>query len=348
MDNPKAPSRRISLAMLTPDHFTLALVGTVILASILPARGALIPTVDVVGRCSIVLLFFLHGANLSRDAVMRSFGQWKLHLTVLSSTYLLFPLIGIALAPLSGNVIEPSLYVGILFLCCLPSTVQSSIAFTSIAHGNVPAAVCAASASNLLGIFVTPVLTGLLLASQSAVSLDALGSIIATILLPFALGQLLQGRIGPWLARRKPILRLVDRGSVLIMVYAAFGKAVTDGIWQTISADELIILILLSLFVLALVIIILRGVSRLLGFSTADEAAVVFCGSKKSLITGVPMASILFPASTVGAIILPLLTFHQIQLIVCAFIARAYERGASQADTSPDVINTPVHTTAGD
>jgi sodium/bile acid cotransporter 7 len=321
-----------------PDQFTLALVGTVILASLLPARGVLIPTIDLVGKCSIVLLFFLHGANLSRTAVMRSFGEWKLHVMVLSSTFLLFPLIGIALAPLSGRLIDPSLYVGILFLCCLPSTVQSSIAFTSIARGNVPAAVCAASASNLLGIFVTPLLTGLLLASHSAISMDAFWSIVGTILLPFALGQMLHGYLSGWLAKRKPLMRLVDRGSVLIMVYSAFGKAVVNGIWNTISAHELVILILLSLAMLGLVIVILRGVSRLMGLSTADEAAVVFCGSKKSLITGVPMASILFPASIVGAIVLPLMTFHQVQLIVCAFIARAYERRAEQADAAPAAL----------
>ncbi|HWJ69079.1 MAG TPA: bile acid:sodium symporter family protein [Sphingobium sp.] len=330
MNTSKAPDRRISLAMFMPDYFTLALVGTVVLASLLPARGAFVPMVDLIGHGSIILLFFLHGANLPREAVMRSFGEWKLHSTVLSSTFILFPLIGIALAPLSGRVIDPSLYVGILFLCCLPSTVQSSIAFTSIAHGNVPAAICAASASNLLGIVVTPLLTGLLLASQSAISLEAIWSIVGTILLPFAAGQMLHGRLSNWLARRKPVLKFVDRGSVLIMVYAAFGNAVTHGIWQTISVGELGLLILLSLAILGLVILILRSVSRRLGFSAADEAAVIFCGSKKSLITGVPMASILFPASAVGAIILPLMTFHQIQLIVCAFIARSYERRAEE------------------
>jgi len=327
MTNPQAPRRR-ALAWLRPDKFTIALIGVVLLASLLPARGGFAPVVDWVGHAAIILLFFLHGANLPSEAVVASLGQWRLHLMVLLSTYALFPLIGLALGPLSGVAIDPMLYTGLLFLCCLPSTVQSSIAFTSIARGNVPVAICAASASNLFGIVLTPLLTGLLLASQSAISLDAIWSIVSTILLPFVAGQALHSRIGGWIKRHKPALSLVDRGSVLIMVYAAFGQSVIDGLWRTVSAIDLTAVIGFSLAILVVVMLILRGVSRLAHLPRGDEAALIFCGSKKSLITGVPMASVLFPAATVGAIVLPLMIFHQIQLIVCAFIARAYERRA--------------------
>jgi sodium/bile acid cotransporter 7 len=336
MTAPSAPPRR-TLAWLKPDKFTLALIVTVVLASLLPARGGFAPVVDVVGRCAIILLFFMHGANLSRETVIHSLGQWKLHLMVLAGTYLLFPLIGLALGPLSGRVIDPALYTGLLFLCCLPSTVQSSIAFTSIARGNVPVAITAASASNLFGIVLTPLLTGLLLASQSAISVDAIWSIVGTILLPFVAGQMLHTRIGGWIKRNKPTLGLVDRGSVLIMVYAAFGKSVIDGLWQTVSGIDLTVLILFCMVILAAVMLTLRGVSRLAHLSRADEAALLFCGSKKSLVTGVPMASVLFPAATVGAIVLPLMMFHQIQLIACAFIARAYERRAIRDEVAAKV-----------
>ena len=313
------------------DKFTLMLIGTVALASLLPARGGFVPVVDWIGRASIVLLFFLHGANLSTEAVKDALGQWKLQLLILGSTFVLFPLIGVAFEPLSGRAIDPSLYTGLLFLCCLPSTVQSSIALTSIARGNIPGAICAASASNLFGILLTPLLTGLLLANQSAISFDAVWSIVSTILLPFAAGQLLHKRIGAWLKARKPIFSVVDRGSVLIMVYSAFGKAVVNGIWQTVSAVDLLALVVFLLGLLAIVVVVLRGVSRLAKLSQPDEAALVFCGSVKSLITGVPMASVLFPAATVGAMVLPLMMFHQIQLIACAFLARRYERKAAGA-----------------
>jgi len=323
---PEAAPRRLHWPK--PDRFTLSLIGTVLLASFLPARGGFAPLVDHVGRAAIFLLFFLHGAMLSRQAVVESLGRWKLHLGVLAATFILFPLIGLALRPVSGRLIAPELYTGILFLCCLPSTVQSSIAFTSIARGNVPVAICAASASSLIGIVVTPLLTGLLLARQSGVSLDAVGSIVATILLPFALGQLVHSRIGAWLRARKPLTGLVDRGSVLIMVYAAFGKAVIEGIWHSVSVGDLVMLILLCMFILAVVMILLLRLSRLAGLARPDEIAFFFCGSKKSLVSGVPMASVLFPGPAAGAIVLPLMIFHQIQLIACAFIARAYERAA--------------------
>jgi sodium/bile acid cotransporter 7 len=323
-----APRR---VAWPKPDMFTLMLISTVALASVLPAQGGFVPVVDVVGRASIILLFFLHGAVLSTDAVKDALGQWKVQLLILVSTFALFPVIGLLLGPLSGRAIDSSLYTGLLFLCCLPSTVQSSIALTSIARGNVPAAICAASASNLFGIVLTPLLTGLLLASQSAISFDAVWSIVSTILLPFAAGQLLHKRIGGWLKARKPLFSVVDRGSVLIMVYAAFGKAVMNGIWQTVSAIDLLILILFCLGLLAIVVATLRGASRIAKLSQPDEAALVFCGSVKSLVTGVPMASVLFPAAMVGAIVLPLMIYHQIQLIACAFLARAYGRSTGNA-----------------
>ncbi len=324
------PAKRPLWVALTPDMFTLALVGTVALASFFPARGDFVPVTDILGRCSIILLFFLHGASLSRKSVIAGVRDWRLHLIIFSSTFLLFPVIGLALSPLSGRVIDSSLYAGLLFLCCLPSTVQSSIAFTSIARGNVPAAVCSASLSNLSGVFITPLLAGLLLSRHSAVSFDSWTSIFGSILLPFLVGQLVQTRIGPFLSRHKSIVGFVDRGSVLIMVYAAFGKAVVNNIWSAISIDQLLILMGVCVGVLATVMFAMRSVSRHLNLSPADEATVVFCGSKKSLITGIPMASILFPAASVGAVVLPLMIYHQIQLIVCAFVARAYRHEADR------------------
>ena len=315
-------------AALTPDVFTLALIGTVALASFFPAKGGFVAATDIVGRCSIILLFFLHGANLSRKSVIAGVREWRLHLIVFASTFVLFPIIGLALSPLSGRVIDSSLYAGLLFLCCLPSTVQSSIAFTSIARGNVPAAVCSASLSNLSGVFITPLLAGLLLSRHSAVSFDSWTSIVGSILAPFLVGQLVQTRLGPFLARHKSVVGIVDRGSVLIMVYAAFGKAMNNGVWNSISPEQLAVLVGVCFVVLMIVMFAMRSVSRYLNLSLADEATVVFCGSKKSLITGVPMASILFPAASVGAVVLPLMIFHQMQLIVCAFVARAYRHAA--------------------
>ena len=309
-----------------PDTFTLLLVCTVILASLLPAQGVFADYFGVATKLAIALLFFLHGARLPRDVVMAGLLHWRLHLTILAATYVLFPLLGLSVGFLVPDILPPTLYTGILFLCVLPSTVQSSIAFTSMAGGNVPAAICAASASNIFGMFLTPLLVGLLfsLGGHGGFSMDALEQILLQLLAPFIIGQLLQPWIGNWVRARKKILMPVDRGSILMVVYLAFSDAVIEGIWHTFTAAELGAVVVVDIVILALVLIVTMFGSRLLGFSKEDEIAITFCGSKKSLASGVPMASAIFAGQPIGAIVLPLMLFHQIQLMACAIIAQRY------------------------
>src|SRR4051794_5698912 len=216
-----------TMTRFLPDRFILALLGTVALASLLPARGEAATIVGWASNIAIGLLFFLHGARLSREAVIGGLRQPKLHATVLASTFLLFPMLGFGLQAAFPDLLAPALWTGVLFVCTLSSTVQSSIAFTSIARGNVPAAVCAATASNLLGILVTPLLVSLLLhKSGSAGGLDSALNIVVQLLLPFVAGQALRPWIGEWVTRHNKILAFVDRGSILLAVYSAFGAAV--------------------------------------------------------------------------------------------------------------------------
>ena len=308
-----------------PDRFILALLATVALASLLPATGPAAPAVATASDIAIGLLFFLHGARLSREAVLGGLKQPKLHATVLASTFLLFPLLGFTLEALFPHLLAPELWTGVLFVCTLSSTVQSSIAFTSIARGNVPAAVCAATASNLLGILLTPLLVSLLLHRQgSAGGFDSALNIVVQLLLPFLAGQLLRPWISGWATRHNRILALVDRGSILLAVYSAFGAAVVEGVWHLFPLPQLGELVLVNAILLGLVLAITTFGSRLLGFKRADEIVVVFCGSKKSLAAGIPMATVLFGASTVGVVLLPIMIFHQMQLMVCAVLARRY------------------------
>jgi sodium/bile acid cotransporter 7 len=308
-----------------PDRFILALLATVGLATMVPATGSAAPLVGWATSVAIALLFFLHGARLPREAILGGLRQPKLHLTVLASTFLLFPALGLTLQALLPNLLAPQLWTGVLFVCTLSSTVQSSIAFTSIARGNVAAAVCAATASNLLGILLTPLLVAVLLHRHGqAGGFDSVFSIVVQLLLPFLAGQLLRPWIGAWTARHNRVLALVDRGSILIAVYSAFGAAVVEGIWQLFPPLQLGELALVNGILLGLVLLITTFGSRLLGFQRADEIVIVFCGSKKSLAAGIPMATVLFGASTVGAILLPIMIFHQMQLMVCAVLARRY------------------------
>jgi sodium/bile acid cotransporter 7 len=324
----------LSLRRFLPDNFTLCLIATVITASLLPCRGSVARVFDGATDLAIALLFFLHGGKLSRDAVISGLTNWRLHLTVLASTFVLFPMLGVLLKPVLQPLVTPSLYVGILFLCALPSTVQSSIAFTSIARGNVSAAVCSASASSLLGIVITPLLTGLVL---GAMSWSAVGEIVLQLFVPFVAGQVAQRWIGGWVQRHRPLVGLVDQGSILLVVYTAFSAAVLQGLWKQLPLSVLGGLLIVNAVLLACVLLITRYGSRALGFNHEDEITIVFCGSKKSLASGVPMANVLFSAHAIGMIVLPLMLFHQMQLMTCAVLARRYagRKGISKRQLVP-------------
>ncbi|TCP72748.1 bile acid:sodium symporter family protein [Sphingomonas sp. PP-CE-1G-424] len=314
------------LAVFEP--FILMLLGTVVLASILPARGEMATIVGYAADIGIVLLFFLHGAKLSRDAIWAGLRNWKLHLAVLAITFVAFPLFGLGLTALP--FVTGPLAAGLLFLTLLPSTVQSSIAFTAIARGNVAAAVCSASFSNLLGILVTPALVALLMntSGSGGISIESIEAIVLQLLVPFVAGHLLRPWIGALVTRNKGLLTVVDRGSILLVVYSAFGAAVVEGLWTKLSIGDLILIGLLCAALLAFVLGLTFAVARLMKLPREDAIVLQFCGSKKSLASGVPMAGVLFPPAQVGVILLPVMLFHQLQLIACAIIARRYAESA--------------------
>ena len=248
---------------------------------------------------------------------------------VVASTFVLFPLLGWVLRPVLQPLVTPDLYLGVLFLCALPATVQSAIAFTAMARGNMPAAICSASASTLLGIVITPLLTGLLLSRTAAAqhdALDSIGRIMLQLFVPFIAGHLLRPWIGGLTQRHAPVLKFVDQGAILLVVYTAFSAAVVEGLWRQMPLPALAGLLVVCAVILALALCFTTWLSRRLGFSKEDEVTIVFCGSKKSLASGVPMAKVLFAAHAVGAMVLPLMVFHQMQLMVCAVLAQRYAR----------------------
>jgi len=327
------------LRRIRPDNFTLALLATVLLASLLPCRGDIARVFDAITDGAIALLFFLHGAKLPRAAIVQGLTHWRLHLTVFAGTFVLFPLLGLALQPVGHALLTPELYLGVLFVCTLPSTVQSSIAFTSIAGGNVSAAVVSASMSNLIGIVLTPLLVGLLLASHgSGASWQGVRDIMLQLLLPFALGHIARRWIGGWVDRHKPLLGYSDQGTILLVVYTAFSAAVVDGLWRDTPLSALFATLAMCALLLAVVMPMLTWTARRLGFSREDEITIVFCGSKKSMASGIPMAKILFAGQLggLGALVLPLMIFHQLQLMVCAVVARRYATRGDHAVVEDD------------
>lgn len=315
------------------DPFLAALLCAIALASVFPCSGETKVFFERLTTILIAFMFLFQGARLERHAIVDSVRDWRLQGGVLFCTFVLFPLLGLALHALFRAIFPEALlgadlWAGVLFLCCLPSTVQSSIALTSIARGNVPGAICAATVSNIAGIVLTPLLSGIVLGAASGgkggSSLHSVIAIAEDLLLPFLLGQLLQKWLGPIVRRHKYLISITDRGSIVVVVYTAFSSAVTEGIWHRVSVLRLIEVAALDGLLLALVLAISSWIGRRLGQSRESDITLQFCGSKKSLASGVPMASVIFPSATVGIVVLPLMIYHQIQLFVCTLLARRY------------------------
>ena len=315
------------LRRLRIEPFVLAILAAVVAAAFLPATGGAADALGWVTTAGIAVLFFLYGARLEPRELLAGITHWRLHSVVLVATFLLFPLLGLlgkwALTPLLGE----ALATGFLYLTLVPSTVQSSITFVAIARGNVGAAVVSASVSNLLGVFFTPLLVVALMTTSGSVSItaDSVVTIALQLLLPFVLGQLLRRWVLPVTARIKR-LALFDKSVIVLIVYAAFSEGVAEGIWSHVGPAQLAWLIAACCVLLAVVLGLTELVGRALGFADRDKRVVQFCGSKKSLATGLPMAAVLFVGQPVGLMVLPLMLFHQIQLIVCAWLAGRYGR----------------------
>ncbi|MFW1858120.1 bile acid:sodium symporter family protein [Acinetobacter defluvii] len=317
------------LKILALDRFTLLLIVMVILATFLPVHGQAADIFSKITTIAIAVLFFLHGAKLSREAIIEGVLHWRLHAVVFAFTFAVFPIIGLLAKPVLLPVLGQELYWGFLFMCFLPSTVQSSIAFTSVAKGNVAAAVCSASFSNLIGMFITPILVSLFIFGQSKHDYDPTSSIIEITLLllvPFIAGQLLRPYVFPWMKKVPSIVKTFDQGTILMVVYGAFSGAVVAGLWHQVSWTTLFYLTLACSIFLTIIMLLALYVPKWLGFNKPDQIAIFFCGSKKTLASGVPMAQILFIGQPIGMIVLPIMIFHQIQLMVCGIIANYWSK----------------------
>jgi solute carrier family 10 (sodium/bile acid cotransporter), member 7 len=323
------------------DPYLVALVFTVVLAAVFPAQGVCATAVRVAVGASIAGLFFAYGVKLATAQMMTALLHWRPQVLVFATTYVVFPVLGLfgSWVFQRAGMADVSVAHGMLFLTILPSTVQSSIAFTSIAKGNVASALCSASVSNLAGVFLVPLLVSLLISAQGSESSTggAVKDIALQILLPFLVGQAARPRLASWFERHKVATMLFDRGSILLVVYSAFSAGMLAGVWNRVSTGSLLWVLLFDVVLLASVMTFTLLTSRALGFARADEIAIVFCGSKKSMASGIPMANVLFSASVVSVVVIPLMVFHQLQLFVCAVLAQRYARRSSDTELSNSV-----------
>lgn len=305
------------------DPFLVVILATLVFSSLLPVEGRAAEIFSLVTWGAIFLLFFGYGARLSTAQAWEAVKHWKLHLTILASTFVVFPLIGIGLLQLPLLGVSAAVAVGLAFLTIVPSTVQSSITFTSIAGGNIPGAMVSATASNLIGVVLTPVLAIAILPEVGGVPItwDALVSVALQMLLPFVLGQLLRPLLHGFLEPRRKQLKFYDQFVIVLVVYGAFSSFFATGIWREVSIVDLVVMTAVGLVLLAFMLWFTWWLGGRLRFNRADRIAILMCGTKKSLATGVPIASVLFTASAVGVIVLPLMIFHQAQLMACSAIA---------------------------
>lgn len=305
------------------DPLVVMIVAVLALGLLLPARGGLAGVLEVVRTGAIVVLFFLYGARMPTHEVLRGLRNWRLQGSMLTATYVVFPALGLLAQLLPDAVLAPDLQHGLLYLSVLPSTVQASVVFTSLARGNVAGAITGATISNVVGVVLTPLLVAVLLGtSTGGIDAAAVRGVVLQILLPFVVGQLLERWLGPWLRARSMLTRVCDRLVILLVAYTSVSEAQTTGAWDHITAVTLVALVVVCAVLLTVMLSLTWWSGGRLGLDRPDRVALLMCGSKKSLATGLPMAAVLFAPVVAASVALPVIVFHQIQLATCAVVAR--------------------------
>lgn len=314
---------------LKPDWFLLGMIAATFLAWAFPGPGAAGGWMQphLLTKGGVALIFFLHGLVLSFAALRAGVLNWRLHLLVQGCTFLLFPLLGLGLVAAFRGRLAPELVLGLFYLCALPSTVSSSVAMTSTALGNVAGAVFNATLSSLLGILLTPFwVAWVMKTSGEAPPLwPVIADLLTWLVLPLAVGQALRSLLGAWAQRHKARIGLVDRTTILLLVYTSFCDSFQQGVWSGRGAGQLLLLFGVCVALFVVVLMATTGLARLFGFNREDRIAAIFCGSKKTLASGVPMAHLMFGAHPgIGLILLPIMIYHPLQLIVCGVLAQRW------------------------
>ena len=313
---------------LKVDPILAIILGTLALGLLLPVSGRPAEILDLVTTVGIFVLFFGYGARLSAAETRSGLKNWKLHLAILVTTFVVFPVLALPLLAVPDSILSAPIRVGLIFLCLVPSTVQSSITFTSLAGGNVAAAMVSATASNVLGVLITPLLAMAFIptASGGSIGFEQVWGVVVQLLLPFVLGQLSRVVTAGFMARHRTRLKFLDQAVIMLIVYGSFSELRVSGVWRQIQLGDLALLVPLAAALLGLMFWFTWEMGGWLGFPREDRIALMFCGTKKSLATGVPIASVLFPGATVGVLVIPLMLYHQAQLLVSSALATRLRR----------------------
>ena len=306
---------------LRPDFLLTGIITALILGLVVPVPERHISWLSELADIGVGMVFLVYGMRLRTSEVIEGMRNIKLQVSVLVATYVIFPLVGLAMYYTLGGIIGASFATGLLYLSLLPSTVQSSVTFVSIARGDIGAAVCSATVSNILGMFLSPLLVLLFMNLEDAHT-GGIESVLLKLLLPFIIGQLLQPRLGDWMRAHRNITKYTDNCAIILVVFVAVLKATADNAWSSVTLGGFIVLFIVLSAMLAIMLAVTWYGGKPLHFKRPQRIVLLMCGSKKSLATGLPMAKALFDRAIVGAVVVPVIIFHQIQLMVCAMIAR--------------------------
>ena len=331
MNVPAARTKKIPIPNIFKDWFLIGMVSCVVLATLFPDIGRSGGTIhaEKLSDLGIALVFFFHGLGISRKNLRDGILSWKIHLCVQVMTFVVFPILAFLFCAVATPVIHNDLALGFYFLGAIPSTISSSVAMTAVARGNVPAAIFNASLSSILGIFLTPLIVSIFASTGgNALPLgETVTNLFILLFLPFLLGQILNPFFYKIILPYKNHINIFDKIVILMLVFSSFADSVYNGLWTKYG-----IRLLLETFVGAAILltVALAGttfVARLLRFKKTDEITAVFCGSKKTLAGGVPMAKLIFGSSPqIGLIVLPVMFYHQLQLLVCTILANRYAK----------------------
>ena len=321
-----AQPRTLPPATLSLDPLSVGVLLMMVLGLIIPTTPEVRAVLDEAQDWAIMLLFLLYGARLPTTEVIDGLKNWKLQGAIFLTTFAFFPLLSLGIAPLLQPLLTPLLVAGLVYVCVLPSTIQSSVALTGAAKGNIAGAICAATLSNVGGMFITPFLAAFLVSSDGSgatpgVTLDGFLDIFRILLAPFIVGQLARPWVGAYVQSKAHITKHVDRSVIWLNVFAAVAQATADGVWASVDARQLITMCVVCAVLLAIVLAFTWFSGKLFNMPYGDRVAYLMCGSKKSMSSGLPIAAAIFPPTILGIICVPLIVYHQIQLVVCGVLA---------------------------
>lgn len=317
------------------DRFVIAIIISIVIAYFFPFFGTKVSPIDLnqVSSIGISLIFFFYGLSLDNEAIKNGLRNWKLHVSVQSCTFVLFPLLVMLFYPLVKDSSYQLLWLSFLFMAALPSTVSSSVVMVSMARGNLPAAIFNASISGILGIVFTP-LWLMPFAQKSNIEFDFTAiymQLLTEIVIPLALGLLLRRFLAKYAHKYKRETNLFDKFIILLIIYKSFVHSFEDQIFTRMKWSEMTVMVILVIILFFVMYTLTGRISRWLGFSHKDRITNQYCGTKKSLVHGAVFSEALFGTTNiVGILILPLMFYHAFQILIISIFAT--EEGKKQRE----------------